>query len=65
MCFALDGRSEASAGMGTSSNRQHMLAVTCRTEGRLSSVEVHVLTDTCAAAVPDEAAKLAHFLKRL
>ena len=58
--FALDHRAGADTARGGADAGQRLAAVCAG-----GDVEVHVLTDTCAAAVPDEAAKLAHFLKRL
>ena len=62
--FALDyraGGGDAAKGRGGADAGQRLVAV-CAPSG---GVEVHVLTDTCAAVQPDEKAKLLHFLKRL
>ena len=41
------------------------MALTVRDGKRLSGVEVHVLTESYAAAVPDEQTKLDHVLAKL
>lgn len=54
----------AAAGRAGQELAQRLLA-TCSRNGDGVGVEVHVLTDKCAAPQPDEQAKLAHFLNRL
>ena len=51
---------------GVSGGAERLCAVSCyNPTGEPLGIEVHVLTETCAMPQPDEAAKLAHFLKVL
>ena len=66
MRFALDARTEVSATkVGSAGARQRLAAVTCRADGRLSGVDVHVLTDSVAVPKPDERQKVEHVLGKL
>jgi len=66
MRFALDARTDASTvTRGSAGARQRLMALTVRDGKRLSGVEVHVLTESYAAAVPDEQTKLDHVLAKL
>ena len=69
MRFALDGsttaasvRDKASPQRGTA---QRLAAITSRSGGRLSGVEVHVLEEAYGSAQQDEAVQLAHVLGKL
>ena len=64
--FALDRRAgEAAGGRGGAEAGQRLVAAASRIDGAPGGIEVHVLTEQCATAQPNEATKLAHFLRRL
>lgn len=60
--FALDARIETGA---VAAQRQRMLAVTTRVGGRLSGIEVHVVAEKFANALPEEQETLHRVLRRL
>ena len=58
-------RAHAAVGIAANAIGQRLVAAASRIDGAPGGIEVHVLTEQCATAQPNEATKLAHFLRRL